>query len=319
MVDHHVDEGGVSALMKDEQRERPAGMGDQDKMRGSRVIEKCGSCTSLVVRELQATWDALSASALSSGAGHGQGDDGIRDDAALVRVWDAQVAKMALASILIDTRNLTDATKTTDTDREAVKYLEAKINLSPNDARSWDRTTFYEEINAAESNIDPLELKDILRKDYKEWTEAGMKLGISSVVRPLDFLVRKAKEESRADGKAKDGDAENAFDTAIASFITSRNLSLYAIMTTYTNTLGDFQRQLLLQSSNPATDRAAAHFEKTATEELELEPVSLELGISDHAEEGCWRKVWQLRNVGASRKQVAPLLRKAMGESGGDG
>lgn len=327
MIDHHDDEGAIPMSLEGEGHE-------------PRVIEKCGSCTSLVVRELRDTWDHLSSAALSSGASHGQGDDGAVDDAAVVRVWDAQVAKMALASIVIDTRNLTDASKTKETDREAVRYLEGKIRLSGKEGKEWNRGKFYEEIDKAKVDIGNLKLEDILRKDYKEWTEAGIKLGISSVVKPLEFLVGKAREEAGVGGKGEGGegedgnkngkgaDANKAFNKALASFISTRKLVIYTIMTTSTSSSGSFQRQLLLQSS-PESSQAAEKFEKTATEELDLAPVSEEIGIRSYGGEGKedkdeeeegegWRRVWQQRNVGASRKRVAPLLRKAMAAGGGD-
>lgn len=289
VVDHHEDEG---VALADGEGERV------------RVIEKCGSCTSLVVREVRGAWDGMSASSLTSGAGHGQGDDGATDDAAVTRTWDAQVAKLALGGILIDTRNLTDASKTMETDREAVRYLEAKIAVSPTEATGWDRGKFYEAIDAAKADVEGLKLEEILRKDYKAWEAGGGKLGMSSVVKPLEFLVRKAAEDG-AGGK------EAAFDQAISAFMTSRELSLYAIMTTSTTSSGEFQRQLLLQTTGAGGD-AAETFEKHHREGLRLASVSEEVGITAARTDGRWREVWRQGNVGASRKQVAPMLRNAM-------
>ena len=67
-----------------------------------------------------------------------------------------------------------------------MEYLEAKIQMSTKDARTWDRTKFYKEITAAKKDIESIALDGILRKDYKQWTENGMKLGMSSVVKPLE-------------------------------------------------------------------------------------------------------------------------------------
>ncbi|MCJ1250920.1 Exopolyphosphatase [Trapelia coarctata] len=302
VVDHHDDEGAIPTKVDGEGNEPEPW-----------VIEKCGSCTSLVVRELRGTWDQLPSATMSSGASHGQAEDGGGDDAAVMGVRDAQAAKMALASILVDTRNLSDGSKTMDTDREAVEYLEAKIKgLGVREEGGWDRERFYEEIDKAKADIGRLQLGDIFRKDYKEWTEAGMKLGISSVVKPLEFLAKKAGEEEGWGGTGGDaGNVNEAFDKALASFIASRNLALFAIMTTSTSPSGTFQRQLLLQTTQKAS-RVAEHFETTATRELDFQHISDELGIRGYSEEERWRKVWQQRNVGASRKQVAPLLRKAM-------
>ena len=291
-IDHHDDEGTVP----------------NDTDPEPRCVEKCGSCTSLVIRYFQSVWDALSSSALSSGAGHAQGDSLI-DDSAVIRGWDAQVAKLALASILIDTRNLQDTDKTKDVDSQAVTYLEARIKLSPREARTWDRSAFFKDIDAAKQNIESLALNDILRKDYKQWDEPGCKLGMSSVVKPLDFLVHKAGNESGMD-------AEEAFHNTMDRFMAARDLGLLAIMTAFTSSEGKFQRQLLV-TSRRNTRAAVSRFETTNAEELKLDCVLVGKNVDDKAhqeneESGLSSRSWIQRNISMSRKQVAPMLRKAL-------
>ena len=282
-IDHHDDEVSVPTDTDPEPR----------------VISKCGSCTSLVLSYLRSTWDILSSSALSSGGGHAQGDS-LVDDTAVSQGWDAQVSKLALASILIDTRNLQDKGKTTDVDVEAAMYLEAKIRLSGRDARTWNRTEFYEEIDHAKRALDGLSLRDILRKDYKEWTERGLRLGISSAVKPLSYLAQKAETDTPA----------SAFDQTINDFMTSRRLNIFAIMTASNTPDGHFQRQLLLQS-RPDSHKIALRFEQDAQPDLVLESTR-DLAIKAHDPSNDARQVWTQRNLSMSRKQVAPLLRKAM-------
>ncbi|MCJ1385416.1 Exopolyphosphatase [Xylographa soralifera] len=291
-IDHHDEEGTVPKETNPEPR----------------CIEKCGSCTSLVVRFLQPFWDALSSSALSSGAGHAQGDSLI-DDSAVIRGWDAQVAKLALASILIDTRDLQDKDKTKDVDREAVTYLESRIKLSPKEARTWDRSAFFKEIDGAEQNIESLTLYDILRKDYKQWNESNCKLGISSVVKPLDFLVNKAGNESGPG-------AEEAFHKTLEEFMAARSLGLFAVMTTFASPEGKFQRQLLVTSRKDIRE-AVFQFESSNGEELRLESIPAGTNIDDKAhkgneESGLSSRSWIQQNVSMSRKQVAPMLRKVL-------
>ncbi|KAL8814443.1 MAG: hypothetical protein Q9223_006328 [Gallowayella weberi] len=293
VVDHHEDEGTVISDTEPEPR----------------VIEKCGSCTSLVVRTLKSAWDASSdGSSLSSGGAHAQGDS-VMNDAYMIRTWDAQLAKMALASILVDTANLTAESKVEKADTEAVKYLEAKINLSPQDAKHWDRSKFYNEINTAKRNIDDLNFQDILRKDYKQWTENNMKLGIASVVKPLDFIVEKASRQTS-------GDKEDEFVTAIGDFMADRDLTVFAIMTTSTSPSGKFQRELYIQALSTG-HAAASAFAEHAGQELRLEDHSVAAlsetpGAMQPSSEGPWRKIWLQKDVSKSRKHVAPLLRKAM-------
>lgn len=292
VIDHHEDEHTVPPATDPEPR----------------IVQKCGSCTSLVVRYCRPAWDASSSSALSSGAARGQGESAI-NDSAVIETWDAQVAKLALASVLIDTANLTAEGKVEAVDREAVKYLEAKILMSAREARTWERGRFYEEIDRAKSDIGALELRDVLRKDYKAWREGEEALGISSVVKPLQFLVEKAKAE------ASDKSEGEAFDKAIESFMNERDLALYAIMTTSSTSSGQFQRELLLQARPDGTS-AAQKFVAQASSELGLEALNSSSEDFDDSFKPMgsqtYRKVWLQKEVGKSRKQVAPLLRMAM-------
>ena len=283
MIDHHEEENAVPRNTDSEPR----------------VIEKCGSCTSLVVRQCKPAWDSISSSSLSTGAAHGQGET-VTDDSAVIQGWDAQVAKMALASILVDTANLTAPGKVEQVDRESVDYLEAKIQISPKDARIWDRDHYYKEINEAKKNINSLTLSDILIKDYKGWTESGAKLGISSVVKSLDFLVQKACEDNNS-----------SFEDQLQHFMDAQDLAIFAIMTTSTSSDGDFQRELLVQARSFASSSAISFVEQGASV-FELVDLSIR-GIPTQEKPGQpWRKIWLQRDVSKSRKQVAPLLRTSM-------
>ncbi len=317
LVDHNVLQGDLGKLYSahisgvidhhDDENKAPKDTGSEP-----RVIEKSGSCTSLVVNYCRSTWDDMSSSSLSSGAGHAQGDS-LSNDSSMSRKWDAQLAKLALASILIDTANLTAESKVTSHDIKAVKYLEAKINLSPQDAASFDRQTFYDQISTAKKDIGSLRLHDILRKDYKEWTERDdKKLGISSVVKPLSFLQHKAREE-----RPSEKQDDEPFLTTLRNFAEERELAIFAVMTTSTSDGGDFQRELLIWALASERVEAAKKFQDSAVTELKLEnwEDDLEGGLTGgggNGDDGTWRRVWWQREVGKSRKQVAPLLRNAM-------
>lgn len=293
VIDHHDDEGKTPS----------------DTPGEPRIIEKTGSCTSLVVDYCRQTWDMLSGAALSSGAAHGQVEDSM-DDGAVVKRWDAEIAQLGLASILVDTANLEDANKTTEHDRQAVQYLEAKVVACPELSTSFDGTGLYKEVNAARKDIGKLKLEDILRKDYKQWAEGGMILGISSVVKPLAFLQQKAGDE------ASSQDISKAFSAALKHFAHERKLDLYTVMTTSTSAEGQFQRELVLWAFNDQAVSAAKQFASEARDELGLEDWHGSVGIEyeghEEQEEQEWRRTWWQRQVQHSRKRVAPLLRKSM-------
>lgn len=280
VIDHHDDEHVVPLETDSEPR----------------VVENCGSCTSLVVRYCRDAWDRLSSQSLSAGAAHAQGDS-LVDDSAVTKIWDAQVAKLALAAVLIDTANLTMEGKVEAVDVEAVEYLEAKMNLSPRDAVGYDRKKYYSEIDAAKKDINSLRFADILRKDYKQWDEGGKTLGISSVVKPLDWLFHKA-------------DQEGHFLDLIQAFAEERSLSIYAIMTASTDEQGKFQRELYLWAKDPSSVAAAEKFVKRADEELGLETKAITNVRAQSAD--TWQKAWVQKDARRSRKQVAPLLRNAI-------
>lgn len=335
VIDHHDDEGSVPQVSDPEPR----------------VIEKCGSCTSLVIRTLRSSWDAISldrsqSSSTSSSSSPAQSQDRrpFKENSKDTNVWNAQLAKTALASILIDTANLTAEGKVEAADIEAVQYLESKIlSFTLDDtAAMWDRRQFYDELHNAKQNIDSLALNDILRKDYKQWTSESSPsktLGISSVVKPLSFLAAKAAQESPQ--------AENAFDHAIQTFMQSRHLSLFAIMTTFSASSTSRAREIFLQtspssssssssspipslSSGSSASDAASRFATQCGAELGLEPLHIpgieKAGNSDDNDDnddgdgdskreknGWSRYVWTQKEVNKSRKQVAPLLREVLG------
>ncbi|KZM28673.1 pyrophosphatase [Ascochyta rabiei] len=290
IIDHHDDEGRV-----------PKETGDEP-----RIVEKSGSCTSLVTNYVGPTWDMLSGSALSSGAAHAQGDS-LSDDDAAVKRWDASVAQLGLASILIDTSKLEDPNKTTDGDRRAAEYLESKVMLCPQLAVSYDRAALYESIDAAKKDIGPLKLQDILQKDYKVWEQDdGQKLGISSVVKKIEFLQKKAGDEA---GEP----SEQAFLDSLKSFAEERKLDLYSIMTTSTSSSGEFQRELLLWAFTDKAVSWAKSFAESSRDELGLADWDGSERVGRGEDSGQWRRVWWQRQVQHSRKRVAPLLRQAQG------
>ena len=268
VIDHHEEENQVRVDTGDEPR----------------VIEKAGSCTSLVANYCHESWESLTVKG--------------------PLVYDAEIAKMAMASILIDTNNLQSKSKMTSHDEEAVEFLEAKIAAGTGSPLSFDRTALFEEIRKAKTDIGSLELQDILRKDYKQWTENGRKLGISSVVKPIAFL------QEKADAEARPGGAIHLLQ-AMDRFAKDRDLGLYAIMTTSASAEGALQRELMVKAFTEDDARSAKKFGDAASEDLGLE--DWDNGKMDNdSDRQIWSKVWWQRNVEHSRKRVAPLLRKAL-------
>ncbi|MCJ1335877.1 Exopolyphosphatase [Bachmanniomyces sp. S44760] len=352
-IDHHEDEHAIPTTKPTKTTSPTTPKSHPPE---PRIIQKAGSCASLVTLHLRSAWDSLrTSSSLTSGAAHGQSEDesSLLNDGSTTRIWDAQVAYLALGAILIDTANLTAKGKVEPVDREAISYLETQIMAASSSSSSFDRRAFYEEIETAKKNVGKLPIEDILRKDYKVWDvdmnvevevagnrngnekPKSLKLGISSVVLNLSFLIDKAdrerdrEREDKSEHEDKSRERTVAFNDITSSFMTKRNLDVFAIMTAFTTTTDEddekgegkgstFQRELKLQTNERAgRGRVGERFlemGKSGGEGLGLEDCDLGLGSSDERSP-FWRKTWVQREVGKSRKQVGPMLRLAMERS----
>ena len=279
-IDHHKEEHAIPKLGNPEE---------------PRIVETAGSCTSLVVNEFRSTWQSLTTAASQSSVAQAQGDQAVgADDVAVRRTWDAQIAKLGIASILVDTQALRDENKTTEHDKYAVGFLEAVIQLAPRVGVTFDRESFFQAISAAKRDVDSLDIDGLLRKDYKQWKEGSMVLGISTIIKPLSYLIKKT-----------DGDK---FKQVLQDFAGKRKLSLLALMTASTSEAGDFQRELLLLAVQSEAEVIFRTLEHDAADELQLSAWNEEkLGGSDDS-----FKVWWQRDLSKSRKQVAPLIRDIM-------
>ncbi|KEF54801.1 uncharacterized protein A1O9_09243 [Exophiala aquamarina CBS 119918] len=302
-IDHHVDEYYIPASAD------------------PRIVTTgIGSCTSLVVSHLreQGLWAEHSADPRIS--------DGLN-----------QITRLALAPILIDTSNLrATGDKCSDTDREAVRFLESvlvstveegnngdgplDLNSAQQQRTQWDRTASYNAISSAKSNsLSLLTTQEAFDRDYKAWVEpmtmnswAGttdenqrrakiyINIGITSLVKPLSWLVRHA------------GDV-TAFVNEIETFTQSphRDLVVFGMLTR----TGDGRKEVVLLATDGRAKGVADEFGKTASEELQLgawegegDGEREEL-LSELAKRFVAVKVWYIGDTSKSRKQVAPLLR----------
>jgi exopolyphosphatase len=256
-----------------------------------------GSCASLITRELQAQklWDTAPAEV-------------------------AQVAKLALSAVLIDTSNLTAEGKVTDVDRMAVKFLHSRIE-EVDGGNKWEMEDFYTSIlHAKQNSLDLLTLDEILDRDYKDWTETSqssgktVKLGFCSAVKPIRWIVQKA------------GGPEK-FLHAVRSFAASaeKDLDVLVIMTAFTGKDDKFYRELFINvlRDNEAATKGVKRFVEQTSDQLGLVdwspldgediPTLTDDSLSQlNVETQLWGKLWVQTNAAGSRKQVAPLLRAAV-------
>ncbi|KAI0537638.1 exopolyphosphatase-like protein [Xylaria digitata] len=279
-VDHHADEHVIPR--------------DADP----RVIERSGSCMSLVLERCADSWRA------STGES--------------VEEVDAQLARLALAPILIDTANLGDKNKTTEHDERAVALAESKIGLGAKaeGGEAYDRDAFFKRLSALKEDIADMSFRDVFRKDYKEWGVGDLHLGTSSVPQGFAYLLA---EKARGDpaalvsalrewGVEKDGGLVDG----------GGKMDLVVLLTTFQDQGEKFCRELLVWARSEAGIRAAELFEQTCADKLRLQTWGE--GVLDCTGGGGeWWRCWAQGAVEHSRKQIAPMLRDALKEVSGRG
>lgn len=272
-IDHHVDENVIP---------RDA---------SPRIITTgIGSCTSLIVQHLRdsSLWPNPN-SQLSNSLG--------------------QLARLALAPILIDTYNLqATGKKCSDMDRRAVKFLESHFSSD----RSYDRASFFDALKTAkQSSLDHLTLPEILIRDYKEWTESSskgkLKVGIPSLVKPIRWLITQ-----------KSSSSYEKFLLQLTSFASDRHLDVLTLINKSEDDGGKFQKELLVLPFAPRDQKFQVEkipeiFQSQMGDELELTGWEEDSKFLDEVTRRSG-KVWWQRNTEMSRKQVAPGLRRAAGE-----
>ncbi|KIX98621.1 uncharacterized protein Z520_05922 [Fonsecaea multimorphosa CBS 102226] len=325
-IDHHVDEDYIPR--------------DADP----RIVTTgIGSCTSLVVTHLRERGLWPSSPSSSSSTQHHQSGADVSSSPEVDAEMLQQISKLALAPILIDTWNLrAKGDKCSDTDREVVRFLESAIASStartetPERAQSgpkaadWDRDAFFSSIATAKANsLDLLTMQEVFDRDYKAWTERtssgrGSKeinIGISSLVKPLSWLVSHTAADQKGDGD----DGVDAFLAEIATFATSpaRQLGVFCLLTR----TGDGRKEVAVVVLDEDARGAVDAFEEKSRDELQLSNWAAADGDSSggseqarrltegltrkFGEKGEWR-IWWIGDTSKSRKQVGPLLREAV-------
>ncbi|KAI1809152.1 exopolyphosphatase-like protein [Poronia punctata] len=310
-VDHHADEGVLSYDAE------------------IRVIEKSGSCASLVLEHCAHIWDRLCS---ASSASRYPGFSGDREWGEAMKI-DAQLAHLALGPILIDTANLGDINKTTAHDRRAVEIAESKIRThwealgggarvagadKTAELQPYDRTSFFNRLSVLKEDIADMSFRDVFRKDYKEWNVGYLRLGTSSVPQGFRYLV---EEKSKGDtaaflsrleswGLEKDGLVE-------ADEMGRHKMDLVVVLTTFVDNGGRFNRELLVWARTEKGVRAAKLFEESNKEKLALDVwesgrLDTVKGENRVRELTDWRRCWHQSALEYSRKQIAPMLRDAL-------
>lgn len=143
VIDHHADEGEHENV-------------------NPRVVEKVGSCSTLVAELL--------------------------DETRMGEMRDA--ARLLACAIMLDTGNLKDGAKTTRRDEKALARL-GKVG-------DWDeekRIEVYEMLKQARRDVEGMDARDLLRRDLKTVQGGGVDVAIASVGMRPEELVKSAGKD----------------------------------------------------------------------------------------------------------------------------
>ncbi|KAB8234716.1 putative exopolyphosphatase [Aspergillus alliaceus] len=264
-----------------------------------KVIEKSGSCASLVTQTLnkRGLWlqDAAAANNLQMAA-------------------EEQIASLAMTPTLIDTANLTAKDKVTQFDLQAVDFLSPKLSKGTAD----EDKLYAQVLEAKQNSLDLLTVDEILDRDYKQWTETSprepeklLNIGFCSMVKSISWVVRKAE-------------SPQAFLQAVYKFAAKRELGIVVVMAAFSSNDDRFHRELFVCALDEslAVD-ALKNFVEQSGSKLGLEEWSpldgdeevLSKVIKDTLNSDDthkWRHIWKPADITKSRKQVAPMMREAI-------
>ncbi|KAG8774724.1 Exopolyphosphatase [Serendipita sp. 397] len=260
VLDHHEDEG----FHKDAK---------------PRTIQPVGSCASLVTVHFKQRLQSATSGEL------------------------ADIATLLLSAILIDTGGLKAGGKATDVDFEGAELLVPQTGIASTSSMVEIRKKPPSSLDAlshrlaqTKSSVDHLSTSDLLRRDYKEYSIAGLQIGLSTVPIGLKFLV---KRDIRG------------FWSDIDSWITDRSLDILGVLTTYRSKRKNKHRRQLLFLVRPGREQIEKKLFDGIGDDKELACEERRIAGLGARRGRCWRQ----GNVKATRKTVAPLVRKILEDS----
>ncbi|ETM01232.1 hypothetical protein L917_02169 [Phytophthora nicotianae] len=206
------------------------------------------------------------------------------------------LSTMLLGVIALDSINFDpSAKKVTPRDIKAAEKLEETAFAKKETLFRWLQA---EKFNPA--HWGKFKLENCLQVDYKEFTFAtaseDKKVGISSVLLDLEAFVLKTKDAAE-------------LRKELSEYCKQNELSFLVVMTVFMTQDKQRHRQLLFFQEIGNEAKCCIKFiEKEGS--LQMQPLMLpEAHRDDHV------AAFNQRNIGASRKQVAPLLQRALAEN----
>lgn len=194
------------------------------------------------------------------------------------------VAELLLGTILLDTVNLDPKyKKVTPKDTDYAVRLAQKINFESNKQKE-----LFDVLQEKRFDVSSLQTYDLLRADYKQWQMGNVMVGISSCKRSFAEWFQKDPNMTK--------DCERV--------TINMKLDIHFIMTQFMDNQNNMCRELGIYTKNKQLHDGAVAFLKTT--DLELQEIYPEKAAQ--LSQGVIITFYKQKNVGASRKQLQPLL-----------
>ncbi|CAG7850424.1 SubName: Full=Uncharacterized protein {ECO:0000313/EMBL:CCA69622.1} [Serendipita indica DSM 11827] len=272
LVDHNrllpSCKGNVVAILDHHEDER------QHLEANPRIIRPAGSCASLVTTQFRESWATRPTDELKS------------------------VAMLLLSAILIDTDGLKPGGKAVDVDHDAVQLLVPHTGLVTSSSIVGGGRqppvaveALSRRLATAKSSVEHLSMKDLLRRDYKEYDLTGARVGLSTVPVGLKVLVKRNTEQFWGD---MDG------------WMSERKLDVLGVLTTYRSAKKRKHRRQLLFVVRPGQDKVESALFEGIARDRELQCEERRIAGVENRRARCWRQ----GNAKATRKVVAPLVKR---------
>jgi exopolyphosphatase len=260
IIDHHSDE-------------------EQHLTANPRVIKPVGSCASLVTVQFTDSWKTGASEHLQP------------------------VALLLLSAILIDTGGLKAGGKATETDYEAAKLLAPHSGLATTSSMSTVEgqvpsalDSLSRQLASTKASVGHLSVRDLLRRDYKEYVIAGLRVGLATVPVGLKALIKRDTPRFWSD---------------VESYMADLHLDILGVLTSYRSAKRRKHRRQLLFVVQPGHPEVEMDLFREIGTDQELNCEERRIAGIGKRRARCWRQ----GNVKATRKQVAPLVKRILESS----
>lgn len=190
---------------------------------------------------------------------------------------DSFVLKLGLAAALLDTSNFKSKVEPQD--------MQALVSYEKGISASFELNSYFKQLKKDKSDLSGFSMLDLLKKDYKMFEFNGYKIGMSSLGKSMENFVSKFGTENIKD------DCKSFY---------GKSMDILLLLTSYSDSDKTHKRQIVFYSG-----------ENIELQEKVVEAIKEELGLQKLSDLEQFAG-YQQENSNASRKQIAPIVGKAL-------